>query len=157
MPLANPWTTSTNELASIFHDALIALVPIAERARMSWREPDNYGDWDSMAVAIYKSIVVDSIEHAAEWKSFDALPEYDQRIPSYSNNSFLTPLESQGTLAFVCFETISTPFDTCLFARLNNDGAVLTSERKGVVETHLVLAGRSRASVGMIDSLQVRL
>jgi hypothetical protein len=110
-----------------------------------------------MATAIYKSIVIGSLDHAAEWDSFDALPEYDRRISSYSNNSFLTPLGSQKTLAFVCFETISTPFDTCLFARLNNEGAVLASERKSFAETHLLLAGRSGATVTIIDSVQVRL
>jgi hypothetical protein len=157
MPLANPWATSTNELAFIFHDALIALAPIAERARMSWQEPNNYDDWDSMAAAIYKSIVIGSLGHAAEWENFDALPEYDERISSYSDNSFLTALEDKRTLAFVCFETISTPFDTCLFARLNNEGEVLASERRSFSETRLLLAGRSGATVRMIDSVQVRL
>jgi hypothetical protein len=120
---SDPWGTSVNELAFIFRDALRALIPIAERARLHWKEPNNYDDWDSIAAAIYGSIVISSLEFAIEWHKFDAIPKYRKRIASYSHSSFLTPVDKPGAIAFVCFETRSEPFDTCLFTQLDNEGA----------------------------------
>jgi hypothetical protein len=64
------WTTSTDELLGLFGDAIRALVPIAERAQMRWKEPDAYDDWDQICEAIYRSIVIRSIEFAEELGAF---------------------------------------------------------------------------------------
>ena len=53
------WTTSVDELIRLFGDAIRALIPIAERARMQWKAPDSYDDWDHICEAIYRSIVGD--------------------------------------------------------------------------------------------------
>jgi hypothetical protein len=56
------WTTSVDELMRLFGDAIRTLVPIAERARMHWKEPDSNDDWDRICEAIFRSIVIGSIE-----------------------------------------------------------------------------------------------
>ena len=149
------WATSVDELVQIFRTALIALIPIADRAHMSWREPDNYDDWDSMAAAIYESIVSRSLEESSEWKKFDPVPKYDWRTSRYSNNSFLTAGDEPGACAFICFETSASPFDTCLFGRLDESNVVSGFERRRTDLVNFVLAGRSGGVVTMVDTLRV--
>ena len=64
LPRQPKWDVSIDELVRSFRDALCALVPIAERVQMPWKEPNAYDDWDHMCEAIYRSIVIGSIEHA---------------------------------------------------------------------------------------------
>jgi hypothetical protein len=151
------WVTSVDELAQIFRDALIALVPIADRTHMRWREPSNYDDWDSIAAAIYESIVSRSLEESSEWNKFDPIPKYDRRTDRYSNSSFLTTKDEPGACAFVCFETKSSPFDTCLFGRLDKSNVVISFERRSTDLVNFVLAGRCGNAVTIVDALLVRL
>ena len=151
------WATPVNELVRIFRAALIALIPIADRAHMPWREPNNYDDWDSMAAAIYESIVSRSLEESSEWDKFDAIPKYGKRTDRYSNYSFLTAQHEPGACAFICFETESSPFDTCLFGRLDESGVVIRFERRRTDLVNFVLAGRSGDAVTIVDMLRVLL
>jgi hypothetical protein len=151
------WSTSVNDLASIFRDALSALVPIAERARMPWREPNNYDDWDAITEALFKSLVINSLEHANEWNAFSELPRYDLVIEKYAQKSFLTVSPNPGGLAFVRFETELSPFDTAVFARLNVSGEVMGTERLPIDEIRFVLAGRSANSITVVDRVNLRL
>ena len=54
---------------------------------MPWREPNNYDDWDSIAVAIYESVVSRSLEESSESDKFDAVPKYVKSTDCYSNSS----------------------------------------------------------------------
>jgi len=154
---AQRWATSVNELVQIFRDGLIALIPMADRAQMRWREPDNYDDWDSIAAAIFESIVLRSLEESSEWEKFNAVPQYNRRTDHYSGSSFLTTVDEPGAWAFICFETESSPFDTCLFGRLDEADAVISFERRGADSVTLVLAGRSANTVKIVDTLRVLL
>jgi hypothetical protein len=149
------WVTSVDELVQIFRAALIALVPIADRAHMPWREPNNYDDWDSIAAAIYESVVSRSLEESSEWDKFDAVPKYDKRTDCYSNSSYLTTKDESGACAFICFETKSFPFDTSLFGRLDESNVVISFERRKTDSVGFVLAGRSGDVVTIVDTLRV--
>jgi hypothetical protein len=152
-----PWTTSVDELIRLFRDALVALVPIAERARMSWREPDAYDDWDQICQAIYRSIVIGSIEFTRDIPNMLPIPQYDDRIASYKETSFITDAVSAGELAFICFETAAAPFDRCLFAVLNDGGQIVGYQRKPTADLRFVLARRDTTTTTYVDGVQVRL
>jgi hypothetical protein len=151
------WTTSVNAMTLIFREALVALIPTAERAHMPWREPANYDDWDLIAQSLFQSIVVSSLEHADEWKFPYKIPKYDTRIGDYSQNSFVSALAFPMELAFICFETKSSPFDVALFARLDATGKVVRVEREQVDRVHFVLSGCSANSNLVVDSVSVHL
>ena len=151
------WPTSVNELTLIFRDALLALIPIADRARMQWREPKNYDDWDSIAQSLFQSIVVSSLAHAGPLQPSYELPKYDVRIANYSENSFLSTSACPTDLAFVCFETGQSPFDSALFARLDTTGKVLKFERESVERVYFVLSSRSSDSIFVQDNIRVDL
>lgn len=123
------WKTSVDELIALFGDALRALVPVAERAQMSWKEPDAYDDWDHICQAIYRSIVIGSLEQAADVSNFLPMLDYDRRTNTYQMNSFIGDTDASGGAAFVCFETKHLPFDRCLFVVLDRNFDVVGERR----------------------------
>lgn len=151
------WVTSVNGLAGLFRDALLALVPIAERARMAWREPDAYDDWDHICEAIFTSLVIGSIENAEGLGGIGRLPNYDEPLSSYSDRSFVTNANSAGRLAFLRFDTLALPFDTCRFVELGEDGRALASVTRPFAQSDLMLAARRGATLDIVDRLDIRL
>jgi|SRR5580700_11181170 hypothetical protein len=137
------WATSIDELVRSFRDALITLVPIAERVHMPWRQPNAYDDWDRICRAIYQSIVVDSIENAEQIGASAPVPAYDLRILSYKKNSFLCNSASGSKSAFVGFETKSQPFDQSLFAILDDNFAVVEHSRIPTEEATFIFCSRN--------------
>jgi hypothetical protein len=153
------WTTSVDELVRLFGDAIRALIPIAERAHMQWKAPDSYDDWDQICEAIYRSIVIGSIEFAEGAGASLPLPDYDHRISSYEKNSFIGNSNSKDEVAFVCFETEMSPFDTCLFALLDRNLNVVGNRRTATEDVKFNLGRRDRNSgaLEVIDRLTVSL
>ena len=153
------WTTSIDELIRLFGDAIRVLVPIAERAHMAWKEPDAYDDWDQICEAIYRSIVIGSIEFAEGIGTFLPVPDYDRRIKSYDKNSFIGDANSKDEVAFVCFETRTAPFDMCLFAILDRNLDVINYSRVAIVDVKFNLMRRDRngGALEFIDGLTVSL
>ena len=134
--------TSVNELVLLFSDAMRVLIPIAERAHMPWKEPDAYDDWDHICEAIYRSMVISSIEHADEIGKFMPILDYDRRTSSYEKNSFIGDAKSKEKEAFLCFETETAPFDHCLFAVLDRDLNVVGNRRVATAHAEFIFVRR---------------
>src|SRR5690242_19928018 len=143
MSQLNVWKTSVGELVQLTCEALRALVPIAEKAYMPWREPANYDDWDEMAQAIYNSIVIRSVQFATETAGFAQLPAYDRPIADYSGCSFVTEATQRGRYALLSLASTSMPFDTGHFTVLDATGKPVQFERILLSKAKLLLAGRS--------------
>lgn len=60
------WTTTVGELVGIFRDALAAVAPILERARVHSDELRSNDDWDEIAQALFENVVVRSIRWSQE-------------------------------------------------------------------------------------------
>lgn len=153
------WTTSVDELIKLFGDAIRALIPIAERARMHWREPDAYDDWDHICEAIFQSIVIASIDFSHDNRPLLPIPDYDRRISSYEKHSFVSNSYSKDTVAFICFETENTPFDICLFAVLDQNLNVVGTQRiaAAVVKFNLSRRAPDSGVLEIVDELTVQL
>jgi hypothetical protein len=115
--MSSTWNTTITELLGIFRDGLIALLPIAERAHIPWKEHEAYDDWDAIATTLFEQVVLRSVrwslaENQAEQLS---LAPYDMAMDSYSSLSTLV-IGRDGrpgeTLVFCAFATQVTPFDT---------------------------------------------
>jgi len=154
---SSTWATSVHEMLGLFRDALIALIPSANRAHMSWREPDAYDDWDQICEAIYQSFVVQSVENAEEIGTFFPIPKYDMRIISYDGNSFISEQSTRERAAFVCFETHSEPFDTCLFATLDMSGKIIGFTKSPLSNVRMIFARRDKDGLKFFDHLVIRL
>lgn len=151
------WETTVNELMEIFHQALLAMIPIAEKARMPWKEPDTYDDWDEICEVIYKSIIIQSIRNDDKNIKLQPILKYDARVDDYSQLSFITKEQSSEYLAFVCFETSQAPFDVCLFAVLDAQGKVTGQQRYPLSATKFLFAGRNSHGIMLADTLSIRL
>ena len=93
------WRVTANVLLSNLRDALSALVPVAERARISWREDDAYDDWDDLASRIYDVLVGRPI--AADMSGgLEALhlAPYDIRLSSYIEHSAIVARASDHSV-----------------------------------------------------------
>jgi len=132
------WETTIDELIALFRDAMCALVPVAERAHMIWKQPTAYDDWDHICEALYRSIVIGSIEHADGLGHFMPVADYDRRTSTYEANSYIGNASLDGEAAFVCFETERLPFDRCLFAVLDRRLNVIGERRTATAETQFV-------------------
>ncbi len=137
--MSNPgkWTTSVNELMHVFRDSLRSLVPCMERAKIAWREPDAYDDWDDIAQALYENIVVRSIEYSLGPKGRESmvLPEYGMLYPLYDDMSFIElvlgePRDDQYNV-FLDFATADRPFDTARYVVVLAQHLNRTEEPRG--------------------------
>jgi hypothetical protein len=146
MPSESEWSTSIDELVRLFGDGLRALVPIAERARMQWKEPNSYDDWDHVCEALFRSIVIRSIDFSDGIGTSLPVLDYDRRISSYARNSFIGDSNAKDTTALICFETEKSPFDACLFAVLDRSLNVVGNRRVAAADVKFNLSRRDRES-----------
>ncbi|WP_338663616.1 hypothetical protein VQH23_00310 [Pararoseomonas sp. SCSIO 73927] len=121
---------STSDLIGLFRAGLVALVPVAERARIAWRSPAAYDPWESIERALFASIVSSVVENAIP--NLPApLPKYGLTYPSYDHLSFLTDRAARQrgeTLVFLMLTTANDPFDTMCFVEV--DGTFIPTGRK---------------------------
>jgi len=84
------WQTTVSGLVLIFRDALAALVPHMERAKLPWREGEAYDEWDEISEVIFDKIVAQSLRCALgpEGESL-RLPRYDMVYDNYRDFSFI--------------------------------------------------------------------
>lgn len=149
------WSVHPANLMGYFREALLALVPIANKVHMPWKEPDNYDDWDTICSALYASIVARSVENAMENEQFFELLPYDKRAESYNENSFVGSSDLGIDHAFICLQTRSKPFDTCLFANLGPGGVVRDHVSSRFVDTNFTIVGRKVGSAVVLKNLRV--
>jgi hypothetical protein len=151
------WSVSPTHLVGCFREALLAMVPIAEKIHMPWREPQSYDDWDIIAAALYEAIVIRSIENAGNAADRLPLARYDVRSHFYGDRSYLTCEALGPDHAFICLETRVRPFDTCLFAKLDGASIVTGHARPAIEGTEFKLLSRTAGSHALLAGLEVRL
>jgi len=101
------------ELLLIFREALVSLIPSMEKAKIPWRDPDAYDDWDSIAMQVFSSIV----ENACREVINDAfpIPQYGMTMGDYSELSFIDVSSRDSRVVncvLICLTTKDLPFDT---------------------------------------------
>lgn len=123
------WRTTVTELLLILRDALAALVPVVERAKMGWRDAEAYDDWDDICQSLYKNIVIRSLEYSlgsGEPLSIP-VPDYGTVYPTYARKNFFRVLSdvlsSNVRAAFVGFSTVHDPLDHVAYVALSDDFA----------------------------------
>ncbi len=109
---------STGEVVMNFREALRGLVPVMQKAGIPWKRPDAYDEWDSVATALFESLVVAVLSWSLsdEEREDFRVPEYDVLLESYRGLSTLevkhAALLGSGRWVFHAFGTKDTPFDS---------------------------------------------
>lgn len=121
-----PWKTSVGALLTTFRQALVALVPAMDQARIPWQDGYAYDDWDDIASALFRNIVERSLQHAREVAALTQLPAYGMLLPSYRDCPSIirctTAEQPPGLgLVFVSLSTQKEPFDTVTCARTDSE------------------------------------
>jgi hypothetical protein len=122
-----PWRTTLTDLLGVFRQGLVALVPVAEKARMPWRDGEAYDDWDAIAECLYDNLVVRAVVYAREGGREVRLPKYDMVCPSYKG-AFIQveggSVPEGTTAAFVGFAAVSPDFASVKWVRVLPSGDV---------------------------------
>ncbi len=116
-------TFAMAELIVIFRASLVALIPVAERARIAWQGPEVYDPWETIEQALFTSIVGSTVENARPSPPC-SLPKYGTAHRSYANLSFITDRTARlrgERLVFIELTTLQDPFDTMCFLELGAD------------------------------------
>jgi hypothetical protein len=131
-------TFTTAELLGIFREGLVALIPVAERARIPWRGPATYDPWEDIARILFESIVASVVENSVPTPP-RPLPRYGVAYGSYADLSFFTERAARlrgEQLVFSALATVKAPFDTMRL--LEVDAAFVPTGR--TVDIPLLLA-----------------
>ncbi len=131
------WETNVSELLTIFRDALRALIPYLEAARIRWRDDEAYEDWDDIAETLFERFVLMSIRWGLPNPQPDLkLPGYGFVYDDYSDRALIEVRDRDAPqevpLVFFRLATRTTPLDTAKCFRADGDGHVFTSERVDV-------------------------
>lgn len=96
---------------TIFRDALLALIPTFEKAKIAWKEGEAYDDFDNIVEALYNNIVCSSL--TGEVASQYNIPRYWGRYDDYASMDFIEVKNGIGKrFAFIAYQTEKIPFDT---------------------------------------------
>ena len=124
---------TVEDLIRNFRSALTGVLPAVERLGIPWRRPLAYDEWDSLAAAIYGSLVI----APCRWNLPEAdqgrfrLPPYDLLLESYAGHSLIELNPGDRTdlvCAFHALGTTNEPFDTIEWRALSPSGTPLTGE-----------------------------
>lgn len=123
------WQTTVDQLLLVFRDALRALVPHLERARIEWRDGSAYDDWDEIAQTLYEKIVVSSLLWAMpeDDRERSQFPDYSMTYASYAGKTVIAVnrTSTEERLVFHSFATEKDPFDKVRVCKVDRDGRVL--------------------------------
>ncbi|MHC4145598.1 MAG: hypothetical protein ACYSUD_12570 [Planctomycetota bacterium] len=134
MPVDQTWNPTTTELMKLFRESLTRLLPVMEKAHLSWQEEEAYDEWDQIATSLFEGIVVSSLRWGLTPGVLTELevPAYDVVYPDYAEFSFIECLsdspESDDHLLFHKFVTNEAPFDMIRCYQVNNRGQKLTPD-----------------------------
>jgi hypothetical protein len=108
------YRASVGELFANFREALLAILPIANRAMISAEDETMHRDWEALSQGVFDAFVRGPIESDRGLTVNDlSLARYDIDHEDYANLSWLTAdgtKPHQGVI--VRFLSINTPFDT---------------------------------------------
>ena len=118
---------SVTEVLLNFRQALLAILPAIERVGIPWRRPDAYDEWDSIASALFESLVFQVLHFSLpdSFKEKFRIPDYDLFLPTYTGLSVLEvrhPALPCGRYLFHSFGTENCPFDVVELRRISDTG-----------------------------------
>ena len=117
------YVATVDELFQNFRDALLAMLPIAERAQINFRDEETHKDWERLAEACFDAFVRSPIDADRSHTGRElALARYDIDLADYLAASWLTVDESHPhRAAVVRLLSRSTPLDTVQVVEIDLD------------------------------------
>jgi len=113
-PSKSPWATTVEELVRIFRDALAAIGPVLERARIHSDDLRAYDDWDQIARTLFDTIVINSVRYSAEAGPAVEFDPYATLVtqPGQRSNVLVRDSSTDQWKVFHSVVSRQRPFDT---------------------------------------------
>jgi hypothetical protein len=118
---SSPWQVGIGALVEIFQRALITLVPTFDQARIKWRGPNTYDEYERIAEALFDSIVRDALTNAPLVAKAYPPGRYSVHQPG-RELSRIYVTDPEDRLALFELETAHEPFDTIVCQRIDDRG-----------------------------------
>jgi hypothetical protein len=92
-----------SELIATFRESILALMPVADRALLSWRDEDAHDDWERLVESAFVVFVQSPIFLDPANRTALPLARYDFDIPTYRSSSWIevVPPDRSSGLALV--------------------------------------------------------
>jgi hypothetical protein len=129
------YRATVDELFENFRRALLAILPIADRAKINYRDQETHRDWERLAESMFDAFVRSPIDcdRAAMGRELP-LARYDIDLDDYLAVSWLASnADSPHCGAVVRFLSQSAPFDTVQVVDINE--VTLRAGRRRTVAT----------------------
>lgn len=128
--------TATEVLLN-FREALVALLPMAERVGIAWQRHSAYDQWDSIATHLYRRLVVEPLGRTGDPLDSEefSLPPYDLLLRDYSGLSTVEvnhPELPSGRWIFHAFASDRSPFDVAELLEISYKGKVVTGDLRTI-------------------------
>jgi hypothetical protein len=118
---SSTWQVRIGALIEIFQRALITLVPTFDQARINWRGPNTYDDYERIAEALFDSIVRDALTNAPSVAKAYPPGRYSVHQPGREWSRIYVN-DPEDRLAFYELETTREAFDTIACQRIDDRG-----------------------------------
>ncbi|HSY14935.1 MAG TPA: hypothetical protein VK816_03035 [Jatrophihabitantaceae bacterium] len=108
------YCATVGELFDNFRCALLAILPIADRAKINYRDEETHRDWERLAEGMFDAFIRSPIasDRAANGREFP-LARYDIDVDDYLEVSWLASnADSPHSGAVIRFLSQGAPFDT---------------------------------------------
>lgn len=124
---------SIDELMDTFRSALLALVPVADRAKLVWSDVDTHRDWERLAGCAFDTFVRGPISADRNWENWHApVARYDVDASGYGEVSWIGEGDSSKPgRAVVRLLSAGEPFDTVQVVDVDCESG-LAGERRSV-------------------------
>jgi hypothetical protein len=136
-----------SELIATFRDSLLSLSPVADRARLSWRDEDAHDDWERLVETAFDVFVKAPIFSDPANRAALPLDRYDFHLANYGASSWIEveSADRRSGLAFVRFEAGEGDFRTMWLADPNpTEGALSGEAQRWSSDTRFRFARRDR-------------
>ncbi len=148
------YRATVSELVANFRQALLALIPVAERAQINYKDIEPHRDWERLAECSFDVFVRSPIgaDRTATGRELP-LARYDIDLADYLKVSWLTPYpEAPHRGAVVRLLSRDTPFDTLQVVRVDSE-SLLAGERITLPIANATLALFRRDEAGAASVL----
>ncbi|WP_291036492.1 hypothetical protein [Herbiconiux sp.] len=107
-----------SELIATFRESILTLMPVADRALLSWRDEDAHDDWERLVESAFHVFVQSPISLDPAHRTALPLARYDFNIPTYKHSSWIEVVSADrpSGLALVRFEAGAGDFRTMWLA-----------------------------------------
>ena len=117
------------ELLDNFQEALRAIVPMADKIGMAWKNDEAYDEWEEFEASLFNGFVVKQLIYDQDVRRIKPFVPYKTSVRSLQSYSYIQHLDERAWI-FLGLRTREAPFDSCWLQAFDQSGLETTNELK---------------------------